>query len=386
MKKFCYVSTIPQSTNVFLRDVIHQVSQKNQVTIVTRADGKDVLDSINATFVPVLIERKPSILKDVIALWQLVLLFRMARFDVIHSITPKAGLLAMLAGFITRAPVRIHTFTGQVWCNMWGLKRWGLKFLDKFLVLCSTHILVDSPSQKKFLISEGILRNYQATVLGKGSICGVDTDKFHFNAAGRAQIRSSVRAMVNASGTEVFDEESIIVLFMARLTKQKGILELAEAFNRIAKHRPNVFLYVIGPEENVKYGEVLQVCGDYKDRVLRLEYTNKPEDYLSAADILCLPSHMEGFGQVLINASACRLPVIASRIYGITDAVEENVTGLLYPVGDIDALSKVLLKLVDDRELRINMGRAGRERVLKCFDKNLINSQLVNFYDNVLSN
>ena len=168
--------------------------------------------------------------------------------------------------------------------------------------------------------------------------------------------------------------------------KKKGVLELAEAFNRIANLRDNVFLFVIGQEENVTFDEIVNISGIHKNKLFRLAYTLTPSAYLSACDILCLPSAMEGFGQVIVNASACGLPVVASKIYGITDAVKENETGILYPLHDIDALTEALLKLIDDKKLREKMGQAGREYVVKNFDKKFITQELMTFYNQLSVN
>lgn len=375
IKKICFVATIPKSLAVFLSDVIQKTSKQYTVKIISSPLGREVLDQLNAEYIPLPIERKPSLLKDLITLFQLFLIFRKEKFDLVHSITPKAGLLTMLAAFVTRIPVRTHTFTGQVWLNTYGVKRVLLKYLDKLLVFCATDILVDSPSQRDFLVNEGILKKNRAVVIGHGSICGVDLNVFSFDYHARMAIRESLK----------LDDNSIVILYMARLTKQKGILELAEAFERIASIKNNVFLYVIGPEEDVSFEEVAEKCKNYNNKVLRLEYTSNPAEYLSASDIFCLPSHMEGFGQVLVNASSCSIPIVASRIYGITDAVEDGVTGLLYPAGDIDVLTNTLIKLIDDKELRKKMGRAGRDRVIKHFDQNLITAEIVAFYNDALA-
>jgi len=366
MKKVCFVATVPVAINVFLSDIIEALAIDNHVTLIANPHGAEVLSNLNAEFLGIGIARKPSFLNDMLCLIRLVNMFKQQRFDIVHSIMPKTGLLSMMAGFIVRTPVRVHTFTGQVWQNKQGYKRWLLKLADKLLVVCATHILVDSPSQNDFLVSEGILKHNQATVIGKGSICGVDINKFSFSAQARARVRLAL-----SSNEQPIDNNAIILLFMARLTTEKGILELVEAFKKIAAIRQNVFLCVIGSEENVRFNQIIKMVGLYQDKLLRVDYTDLPADYLSACDILCLPSHREGFGQVIVNASACELPVVASKIYGITDAVEENVTGLLHSVHDVNELAKSILTLIDDKSLRSKMGKAGRTRVIEFLIKTL---------------
>lgn len=375
MRKVCFIATIPKSLEVFLSDVIQKTSNYHNVKIISNPSGRDVLAKLNAEYIPLAIKRKPSLFNDFICLYKLLLIFRKDKFDLVHSITPKAGLIAMLAAFMTRVPVRVHTFTGQVWLNKKGIYRIFLKYLDKLIVFCATDIFIDSPSQRDFLVNQGVVNKNRALVIGKGSICGVDLNTFSPNLDARKRIRSHHK----------LDDNSIIIMYMARLTKQKGILELAEVFGRIASIKNNVFLYVIGPEEDVSFKEVLEKCENQNNKLLRLEYTSNPADYLSSSDIFCLPSHMEGFGQVLVNASACNVPIIASSIYGVTDAVEDGVTGLLYPPGNLEALTSALFKLIDSEELRIKMGTAGRHRVTTYFDQNLISREMITFYNKALS-
>ena len=374
MKKLCFIATIPDVVHSFLRGHVRAAAGKWSVRIITNPDGAELLSDLDAEFIPLAIERKASPWRDLRALVQLVILFRRERFDLVHSIMPKTGLLAMLAAGLAGVPSRIHTFTGQVWATKRGWKRGALKMFDRLIVLFATHILVDSPSQRDFLISEGVLPQGKGVVIGHGSICGVDAHRFHPDA----QVREAVRAELSIG------LEQTVILFLGRLNRDKGIIDLAAAFADIASHRTDVVLVLVGAEEDVPFARIQEICGVHRERLRRVSFTPNPERYMATADIFALPSYREGFGQVIIEAGASGVPTVASRIYGVTDAVEDGKTGLLFPAGNVAALTQALLKLIMDRNLRQQMGEAARVRALELFPGQKITGEMLALYGELL--
>lgn len=375
MKKLCFVATIPAVVHSFMKGHIRAAAEKWPVKIITNPDGAELLSDLDAQFIPLAIQRKVSPWRDLLVLVQLTMLFRRERFDLVHSIMPKTGLLAMLAGRLAGVPNRMHTFTGQVWANKRGWKRGALKLFDKLIVAFATHILVDSPSQRDFLVSEGVLKPGKGIVLGHGSICGVGVHQFHPDA----QVSGAVRAELGISPGQT------VILFLGRLNRDKGILDLAAAFANIASRRSDVVLVLVGAEEDVPFARVQEICGVYRDRLRRVSFTPYPERYMAAADIFCLPSYREGFGQVIIEAAASGVPTVATRIYGISDAMEDGKTGLQFAAGDVAALTKNLLTLIEDPALRQKMGEAARVRALELFASEKITGELVELYEKVLA-
>ena len=376
MKKIYFVATIPAAVNSFLRDHIQAAGEIYSVTVVCNSEDKYLLEGLDAKIIFLPIKRKPSPLKDLLVLIQLVKLFRQEKFDIVHSITPKAGFLNILAAFLTGIPNRIHTFTGQVWVNKVGWERSALKIFDKLIVLFSTDIIVDSPSQLDFLVSEGVLSKGKGIVIGLGSICGVDTNRF----CPDANLRDKVRSDLSISS------EQFVILYLGRLNRDKGVLDLGVAFTDIALKRSNVVLVLVGAEEDVLFEQIQQIFGlGIIERVHRVSFTNSPERYMAAADVFCLPSYREGFGQVIIEAGASGIPSVASRIYGITDAVEEGKTGLLFTAGDVLGLTQSLLTLMEDKPLRKQMGEAARIRALDLFPNYKITEGVLAFYANLLA-
>lgn len=374
MKKLCYVATIPAVVHAFLRGHIQAAAGKYEVTVICNSADKHLLDGLNARLILLPIERKPSSWKDVLVLFQLFKLFRRERFDIVHSIMPKTGMLAMLAAWLAFVPIRIHTFTGQVWVTKQGVGHTLLKCFDKMIGSFATCALADSPSQRDFLINEGILPPGKAKVIGAGSICGVDQLRFHPDRETRQTVRHDFGIAQDAK----------IILFVGRLNRDKGMLDLAAAFGTIAMRHPDAALLLVGAEEDVPFSRIQEICHAGRDRLHYVSFTATPERYMAAADIFCLPSYREGFGMTIIEAAACGVPAVASRIYGITDAVEDGKTGLLFPVGDVAALTQALLKLLEDRDLRQQMGEAARARALELFPSQKITREILALYSALL--
>lgn len=372
--KICVVATIPEVVHTFMRGHIGAAIQRWQVTIVTQNADGDLLADIGASLRPMEIARKIAPLRDLLTLLKLIILFRRERFDLVHSIMPKTGLLAMLAARMAGVPVRVHTFTGQVWSNKQGMLRYWLKMFDKLIVRLATHIIVDSPSQRDFLQVEGVLHKHKDRVLGRGSICGVDTQRFRPDAEMRKQVRNELH----------IDAEQFVLLFVGRMNDEKGIPELVHVFVELAAAGRNISLVLVGAEESIRFAQVRDMCGHYQHLLHTAGYTASPERYMAAADVFCLPSHREGFGQVIIEAAACGVPTIATAIYGIQDAVVDGVTGKLFTPGDMGMLKQQIALLMDNIALRSGMGEAARQRAQQQFSAQSITEGMMDFYQEML--
>ncbi len=370
--KICFIAAVPLSLTAFMAPHVGKLSRF--CTIVLVASDEPValagLSGANVTFEPLTIRRAISPWHDLKALVGLFRTFRRHRFHGIQSITPKAGLLAMIAGRLVGVPVRIHWFTGQVWATRRGASRLLLKTLDRILAKCATHLLADSESQRAFLIAEGIVKPGDVSVLGSGSVCGVDTDRFRPDCDARARVRADLGIGGHA----------VVALFLGRLHRDKGVLELALAFAQVARQCPDLHLLFVGPDEGRARDAIVPVLRDVSSRTHFVEQTDAPESYMAAADMLVLPSHREGFGTTVIEAAACGLPAIGTRIYGLTDAIADGISGLLVSVGDVPALAAAIGRVATDDDLRRTMGRKARERVQREFQQADVAAAFVEFY------
>jgi len=375
--RVCFVVATEITVTAFLLDQIRTAAKTHDVCVALNTRNNAFLApyEINVEVVPVAIERKIKPLADLAALFALYRLFCARRFDLIHSVSPKAGLLAMLAGFLAGVPRRLHVFTGQVWVTRRGLSRFFLKSLDRLLAALATHLLADSPSQRDFLVAEGVVTAAKCTVLGKGSISGVNTARFQPDAAARDMVR--LELAVPADG--------VLFLYLGRLNRDKGIADLAAAFANLCRSRDDIWLALVGPDEENMATLAQQLCGAHADRLRLVDYTNTPQRYMAAADVFCLPSYREGFGTVVIEAAACGVAAIASRIYGLTDAVIDAETGLLHAAGDVATIETMMARLAGDRALRQRLGAAARNRACADFAMPVLTSALLVFYAKMLN-
>ena len=374
MTRICIVVATLFTAKAFLLDQIAQLTRRYDVTVAANDVDPTLFSGLPVHLVQIPIERRISPLCDARALLGLYRLFRRERFEAVQSFTPKAGFLAMLASFAARIPVRIHTFTGQVWASRTGVARLLLRAIDRVMAAAATHVLVDSPSQCAFLRREGVLSKDRGEVLAQGSVSGVDTRRFTADAGTRAAARRELDIPADAT----------VFLFLGRLSRDKGVLDLARAFAAVARAERNVWLLLIGPDEDGLTPAIRATAGEAAACLRLLGMTDVPERYLPAGDVFVLPSYREGFGSVIIEAAAAGLPAIGTRIYGVVDAIEEGATGLLVPPGDADALADAMRYLATDEKARRSLGAAARDRAQRDFSQERLTSALLAFYERVL--
>ena len=365
MKKICFVVSSPTTADVFLNDHIKNLSKFYEVDTLANF-GPNHQEQENKLHVP--IYRKINLLKDLQALIKLIQIFKKNEYISVHSVTPKAGLITMLASFIVRVPNRIHWYTGQVWQTQKGIRRIFLKFTDQVIYLLSTNNLVDSESQNKFLL-ENRVTGKKSQVIANGSICGVSAKRFYPDVQKQINIRREMN---------IADKE-IVIMYLGRMVKDKGVQDLLECLFQISVNS-NICLVLIGEDED---GIIKQSLGETrysKLRIIHLPFVKNPEDYIRAADIYCMPSYREGFGLSVIEAAASGVPAVAYDIYGVSDAVITGETGILVPPGNIKELASALLFMVNNPKERKEMGRRAKSRALEKFSKDLVVNGLEKFY------
>jgi glycosyltransferase involved in cell wall biosynthesis len=375
--RVCIVVAAPLTLKAFMLGHVLALAKIADVTVVANFAPEDESfpwpEEIARVAIP--IARPIAPWPDLLALLALLRVFRKRRFDLVHSITPKAGLLAMLAAWLAGVPSRLHSFTGQVWVTRAGLMRTVLKSVDQLIARLATQVLADSASQRDFLIAQGIVAAPKSAVLAHGSICGVDTARFRPDAAARERVRRSHGIPPGA----------VVFLYLGRINRDKGLLDLAQAFAEVGTRDPDVHLLLVGPDECNLQAELIKAAGGCSTRLHREGLTDQPQEYFAAADVFCLPSHREGFGTTVIEAAAAGAPAIGSRIYGITDAIVEGETGLLFEAGEVPQIAQSMRTLAGDASLRARMGEHARQRAARDFSSAVVTAALLEYYEKLLA-
>lgn len=369
------VSTVPFFLVNQLASHIYNLKEKGmKITLVTSAGEElqqfygDKLINVKVVEIP----RKIQPIADISALFILVRLFYSKKFTIMHSTTPKAGLLCAIAAKLTAIPVRLHTFTGQVWVTKSGVMKWMLQSMDKIIISLNTHCYVDSPSQYQFLIDSEIAKKEQISSYSKGSLAGVDLERFssqRFNVDFKIKTRSSLNV----------SEGTCVLTFIGRLTRDKGIYELLASFESLQKKNLNIKLILLGPMED-RDSYFLADRIENLENVIWMGNVCAPEKYLSITDILCLPSYREGFGTVVIEASAMGVPTVGSNIPGLIDAIDNGVTGILVTKKNEKEFSQALEALILDQELLTEMKIAAQEFCALYFDSKKVNASVEREY------
>jgi glycosyltransferase involved in cell wall biosynthesis len=369
--KIARVATVPFFLYNHLRQQAAATAAAGHEVVLISSGGAEA-DWLRAIpgirFQEIDIPRKISPWRDLRALWQLYALFRRESFDIVHSTTPKAGMLCAIAGWLARIPVRLHTFTGQAWVEMRGAARQAAKRGDWLTGHLDTLCYADSASQRDFIVSEGVCRANRIRVLGAGSLAGVDLARFdpgQWSAARAAALRD----LGIPPGFRV-------ITFIGRLTRDKGLAELTKAFNAVRQRVPSVLL-LIGPAET-EDGSLTHAATTGQDADVRMiGYSPEPQRYLAISDLLCLPSYREGFGNVVIEAASMGVPAVGTDIVGLRDAIVNGETGLLVPPKDAASLADAMLTLLTDESRRLAMGEQARRRAVSEFDAAKVNAGVI---------
>lgn len=371
------VSTVAFFVETQLRSQIGAIVQAGgQVTIV--ASEPQLGCAIpGARYVSIEIPRRIDPLRDIVALIRLWSLFRASGFQIVHSTTPKAGLLCSLAAMLAGVPVRLHTFTGQPWVGLRGIKRFLSKNSDRLITLLNTHCYADSLSQKDFIVESGITTAERVSVLGAGSLAGIDLQRFDpskFSDEHKLMLKAELSIPPGAR----------ILLFVGRLARDKGIGELLEAYREVLENEANVFLVLLGPHEVESVAVLAGLSDALKEKIAMPGFSDKPERFMAIADLLLLPSYREGFGTVVIEAAAMGVPTIGSDIYGLSDAIVNGETGFLVPVRNANRLAAAIIALLRDPALRRRMGNNARARVEREFSNVRVNGLVIDEYVRLL--
>lgn len=378
-KKIIRATTVPMSLNHFCKEMLRELSKKYEVVALS-SPGKEldiVAEREGVRTIAVPMERHISLVQDGRSLLKMVRVFRKEKPYMVHSMTPKAGLLCMVAGWLTRVPVRVHTFTGLVWPTSSGLKRKILKLTDKLTCACATHIIPEGEGVKNDLIT-GKITQKPLKVLGYGNVMGVDMQKF--------SRRPEVMRIVEEQNLR--DTSKFTFLFVGRIVRDKGINELCKAFMRLHQQLPETRLWLIGPYEDGldPISDEARHTIDQNDGIMAVGRKSGDEllAYYAAADCFVFPSYREGFPNTVLEAGAMGLPSIVTDINGSREIIIEGQNGTIIPSKNTEALYRAMWKIIYDEKSRDSMANNARRLIGTRFEQGFVRQCLYDFYDEIM--
>lgn len=375
--KLFRISTVPTTLESLLNDQLRMLNEHYEVVAVS-SPGKEMQvlrerEGIRTIEVPM--ERRISPIKDFISLIRMIRVFAKERPYMVHSMTPKAGLISMLAGWMTRVPVRMHTFTGLVFPTATGRKQRLLMCTDWLTCACATHVNPEGEGVKRDLMTYGITKK-PLQIIGNGSICGVDMAYFDRTEA------------VMKQAVAYREEGCFTFCFVGRIVRDKGINELVSAFVRLHEKYPQVRLLLVGPFEK-KLDPVLpetEKAIQNHPAIRFMGFQSDVRPFLVASDALVLPSYREGFPNVVLQAGAMGLPSIVTDINGSNEIILPNENGVIIPSKDEEALYRAMENFLLHPEEIQRMAKKARSMIASRYDRKVLWEALLKTYKRLIDN
>lgn len=375
MKKVIRTSTVPISLDSLLRGQLKFLNQHYEVVAVS-GEGERLrsVESREGVRVhPIEMQRQISPLKDLVSLWKLYQFFRKEKPDIVHSITPKAGLLSMMAAKFAGVPVRIHTFTGLIFPTQTGIKQKVLIAMDKLLCRFATHIFPEGQGVKNDLAKFNITKK-PLKVIANGNANGIDT--VHYDP----ELFSSQRPDLRKEWK--IDPDDFVFIFVGRLVKDKGIRELVAAFSSLLQNRPKAKLLLLGRfESHLDPIDPLTLKTiETTPQIITAGYQTDVRPFLAMADVFVLPSYREGFPNVVMQAGAMGLPSIVTDINGANEIIIDQKNGLIVPSKNAKKLLGAMTEILDDGLLRETMAANARPLITSRYEQRTVWNAILEEY------
>lgn len=380
MKKLMRIATVPGSLKVLLAGQLRYMSEHFDVIAVS--SGGKILDELKfsegvETF-EVNMTRQITPIKDFIATIKLYRLMKKEKPYIVHTHTPKAGTLGMLAAKFAGVPHRLHTIAGMPLLEATGSKRKVLNLVEKITYSCSTLILPNSEALKNIIIEEKFCNPEKLVVIGNGSSNGIDVVHFDANKVS-AQDKDALRRELDLM------TEDTVFIFIGRIVKDKGINELVNAFNDLCKTKSNIKLLILGSYERELDPIDLnseQIIKQNKN-IIETGHIKDIRPYLAISDILTFPSYREGFPNVVLQASCMGKPCIVTDINGCNEIITNNFNGIIIPPKNIRALKDAMILALENPEHLKTMAHNSRQNIINKYRREYVWEEMLKLYTNL---
>lgn len=375
-KKLIRITTVPMALRYLLPGQMQFMHQNGFEVLMISADGaelNDVIKNEECRHIIVPMTRQITPLHDLKCLIQLIKIFKKEKPDIVHSHTPKAGLLGMIAAKICGVKIRIHTVAGMPLMVEKGFKLQLLKFIEKLTYSAANYVWPNSKSLYNYIVENKFTNPAKLNIIGKGSTNGINISRFN-----KAVLEE--KTILDIKNSINYSQQFVYLLCIGRLVADKGIVELVNVFLSLQKKHTNLKLILVGDYEEELDPLPAAIMRQIKTNknILHIKWTQQVEYFMHIANYFVFPSHREGFPNVLLQAGAMALPVICSRIPGNIDIVENNKTGLIFETEKHQQMEEQIEYAINNTEEMQIMAN----RLLQIIQKDY---QRENIWQNILS-
>ena len=391
-KKIIRMTTIAGSMNILLRGQLKFMNQYFEVIgIASDVDPKHI-DSVEkyhikeiqsregVSFIPVEMRREIDIIQDIKSLIKLLKILKSLNPSIIHTHTPKAGLMGMIAGKILGIPIRMHTIAGMPLMSFRGLIKIVVKLTEKLTYGAATNLYPNSIGLMNYIIENGLTKKEKLKVLANGGSNGIDIKKFTPN-----EFKQNKNFKNNFKRDIGIKEDELIFVYIGRLHKDKGILELLNAF-KVISNEFAAKLLLVGPTDKYtkkSLPQIFETLETHKD-IFYVGRRNDVRPYYYISDVLVFPSYREGFPGVVLEAGAMGLPSIVTNINGCNEIIENGVNGLIVEPKNEEQLKDAMIRLYKDKKLRIKLANNSRKVIVEKFSNKIVWEAMKNEYERLL--
>lgn len=373
---------MPLALRYLLPGQMKFMAQNGFEVLMVSADGnirEELIQAEGCPHVIVPMTRKITPLQDLYCLIKLIILFARERPHIVHTHTPKAGLLGMLAAKICFVKIRIHTVAGLPLMVEKGFKLKLLRFIEKLTYTAATQVWPNSPSLYQYILNQNWCSPHKLGIIGKGSSNGVDSARFNKTAIPPREL-NSLKKELN------YNEANTYLLFVGRMVHDKGIVELVSAFQKLQNQYAQLRLILAGPFEKNLDPLPLEIekAIETNAAIHHIGWTDKVEHLMAIAHFFVFPSHREGFPNVLLQAAVMQLPIICSNIPGNIDIVTHNSTGIIFESGNETGLEEAIGYALQHNETSLQMSKELYQFVSENFMRNVYWQNLLNRYNELL--
>ena len=380
-QKLIRITTVPISLDKLLEGQMKFMNSYYDVTAIS--SDKNGLEKVGhkegINTYTIEITRKITPLKDLLALIKLYVFLRKQKPKIVHTHTPKAGVIGMIAAWLANVPIRLHTVAGLPLLEINGLKRVLLNYIERLTYGCATRIYPNSYGLLKIIIENKFAKPSKLKVIGNGSSNGIDTDYFNpslYIKEKKTQLKQKLK----------IKKTDFTFIFVGRIVGDKGVNELTKVFDDLSKQNKNIKLILVGTFEDELdplQKDTKRILNNNKQIILT-GYQNDVRPYLSIANVLVFPSYREGFPNVVMQAGAMEVPAIVSNINGCNEIIENNVNGRIIPVKDVKALKNEMMFFLKISENKmIEMRKLSRSKILNKYNREIVWEALLKEYQEI---